>query len=634
MIRRYTYGRAVGLTLAILAGSFYLASAQGNYNLSLLSHPGSVCGNGYNDVWGFRHTNGQNYAILGTRCGTTIYNLQNPSSPSLVINVPGAAGTWRDMKNFGDMIYVVADQGEDGLLIIDMSDPDPDSIQTYHYKPEINGVTLLRAHNLYIDNHGFIYLAGANVNGGGVIAFYENAADTMPPVAGIAPSTYAHDVYVNEARNLMITSEINDGQFAVFKVTRGANTVSFSAQASQQTSRSFTHNAWTNDGGTILFTTDERGGSYVDAWDISNLNDIELLDRYAPHAPINSNPLPHNVHVRGNHAIVSHYQEGVKILDFSRPHNLVEVASYRTSTSGSGCWGVFPHFSQNTILASDIGSGLFVLQPNYSADAAYLEGDVIDHLGQPIDDAMIQIVVSDTIQEMSAQNGSYATGMVDQTTVSTTHARAASNTVQVIVRKDGYVTKDTMIDMQPGQVISQDFMLMLVSLPVELIHFDVTADACEHHLSWTVGEEINHSHFEVEQSADGFEFGSIARINPTARVANTYRHEVVHPLHAKSFYRLAQVDLDGTVTYSHMVSVASRCPQVSTVQIFPNPVQHFLQLSDAPVDGEVQIYDRQGTLVLRRPWAQQMDVSTLHPGTYIAVIKSADGSRPAKFVKL
>ena len=45
------------------------------------------------------------------------------------------------------------------------------------------------------------------------------------------------------------------------------------------TPNAFTHNAWVSDDGDYVFTTDEQSGAYLTAYDVSDLNNIQEVDR-------------------------------------------------------------------------------------------------------------------------------------------------------------------------------------------------------------------------------------------------------------------------------------------------------------------------------------------------------------------
>ena len=132
---------------------------------------------------------------------------------------------------------------------------------------------------------------------------------------------------------------IYNGEFSVVDVSDKSNPVLL---ATQSTPNNFTHNCWISDDGNTLFTTDEVSGAYVTSYDVSNLNDIEELDRIQAWSS-STNVIPHNTHVNGDFLITSYYTDGVSVVDASHPSNLIEVAYYDTSDefSGSGFNGAW-----------------------------------------------------------------------------------------------------------------------------------------------------------------------------------------------------------------------------------------------------------------------------------------------------
>ena len=142
-----------------------------------------------NDVWGFRHSNGIEYAIMGDNNSTRIISLEDPMAPVEVADIEGAVSTWRDFKHFNDVVYVVADRGTDGILVIDMADVSNNVLTHTFLNPEVTvdsvASTVNRCHNLFVNDDGYLYLSGCNVGVGGVIIFDLNADPLQPEFAGI-----------------------------------------------------------------------------------------------------------------------------------------------------------------------------------------------------------------------------------------------------------------------------------------------------------------------------------------------------------------------------------------------------------------------------------------------------------------
>jgi len=409
-----------------------------------------VAENQFNDVWGFQHSSGVEYAILGGNANVWIYSLANPAAPQLVAQVPGQQSTvWRDMKNYGDYIYAVSDNTSEGILIIDLTQPQ-NSITWSFWKPHltINGITrqLLRAHNLFIDEQGRCYLSGSNLAGGGVLAFDVATTPGSPAFLGAASTIYSHDNFVRG--DTVWSADIYAGVFSVLDVSNIANP---QLKATHPTSRAFAHNCWLSDDGKYLFTTDERSNAYVDAYDITDLDNIELLDKYRPLATEGTGVIPHNVHYYDGYLVISHYSDGIKVVDASRPDNLIEVGGYDTDgdagTGFVGSWGAFPYLPSGLILASDQNHGLFVLHPTYRR-ACYLEGMVSDASNSlPLVGVDVSILSSQVNRGTTYANGSYKTG------------QEQPGPFEVVFSKAGYHPDTISVYLQNGVVTNRNVAL-------------------------------------------------------------------------------------------------------------------------------------------------------------------------------
>ena len=396
--------------------------------LSNLSYP-----NRLNDIWGYVAPDGSEYAIVGTTAKTSIVDLSDPRNPVEVAEFPGATSIWRDMKQFGEFVYVTTDQGSDGLLMIDMSGA-PNNITGEFWQPdiEVNGVTttLQRCHNIFIDEDGYAYLAGCNLNSGANLIIDVFTTPGEPRFVSATPPIYSHDAMVQN--NLLYSSDILAGFFSVIDVTDKEEPITL---ATQNTTMNFTHNAWVSTDNNFLFTTDERANAYVDSYDISDLNDIKRLDFFQPNESKGTGTIPHNTHYFDGYLVTSWYTDGVRIIDANRPDNLVEVAYYDTYPSSNigdgfnGVWGVTPYLPSGLVIASDINTGLYVFEADY-VRAAYLEGTVTDsETGLPIDNANV-IFDNDQLTELTSVVGEYKTGQAVAGEYSLTFEKPGYNSAQ------------------------------------------------------------------------------------------------------------------------------------------------------------------------------------------------------------
>ena len=90
-------------------------------------------------------------------------------------------------------------------------------------------------------------------------------------------------------------------------------------------------------------------------------------------------------------------------------------------------------------------------------------------------------------------------------------------------------------------------------LPVELVSFNAQADGTTINVSWTTASETNNAGFEVEhRRGDGFGFQKVAFVDGlgTTNVANSYSLRLSSLGYGNHTFRLKQMDLDGTFSYS------------------------------------------------------------------------------------
>lgn len=378
------------------------------------------------DIWGYQAPDGTEYALVGVSNKFSIVSLADPANPVEVAEVPGATSIWRDIKVWDDFAYITTDQGNDGLLVVDMTGL-PNSIEFYFWKPFLNNEAELgRCHNVYIDEFGYMYLAGCNgINNGGVLIFDVHTDPYNPIYINNTPGGYAHDVFVRD--NIMYSSNLTNG-LQIFDVTDKNN---LQLEAIQTTPFNFTHNAWATDDNNFVFTTDELANAPVAAYDVSDLNDVKETDQFRPTTTLGDGVIPHNAHVYGNFVIISYYSDGCIIVDATHADNLIEVGNFDTfipnTTGFNGAWGAYPYLPSGLILVSDIQSGLYILEPNY-VQGCYLEGTVTDaNTGATLSDVEITIDSGAPNIDNTDNVGEYKTGQAIPGTFDVTFTKLGYN---------------------------------------------------------------------------------------------------------------------------------------------------------------------------------------------------------------
>jgi hypothetical protein len=138
-------------------------------------------------------------------------------------------------------------------------------------------------------------------------------------------------------------------------------------------------------------------------------------------------------------------------------------------------------------------------------------------------------------------------------------------------------------------------------LPIELISFEGKMVAGVVELYWKTATEINNDYFVVERSKDAITFNEVGtmKANNTINTSN-YQLNDTKPYRGTNYYRLKQIDFDGTYTYSHIITVEFN--DAIEFSVFPNPKtqQQSLVISldkDYGVSMNLSIYDVTGKQV-------------------------------------
>ncbi|MFN7313457.1 MAG: T9SS type A sorting domain-containing protein [Bacteroidota bacterium] len=188
------------------------------------------------------------------------------------------------------------------------------------------------------------------------------------------------------------------------------------------------------------------------------------------------------------------------------------------------------------------------------------------------------------------------------------------------------------------------------TLPVQLVEFKGIALNEDVKLSWVTASEMNNAGFEVERSIDGMNFKKIAFVkgNINSSIVRNYglvdEQAFVITGVNKLFYRLKQVDLDGSFTYSNAIGVDNKEYTIENVEIYPNPFTASLSIKlNAAVAGDAQltIADLSGRLLAQQTLALVDGTNTislnnlegLNKGIYFVKITYNNQTKVYKLVK-
>lgn len=175
---------------------------------------------------------------------------------------------------------------------------------------------------------------------------------------------------------------------------------------------------------------------------------------------------------------------------------------------------------------------------------------------------------------------------------------------------------------------SPDFVTFNSTFPVELFDFSGTFQSNGVALTWTAAEEL-FSHYEVERLSEDGAFEQIDRVAAEGEFGQPTSYQYLDhnaPLGQTLTYRLAMVDMDGSINYSNQIEVSSA---EGAISISPNPTygQLTVALPGTPRNpGTIRVLNMQGQTVYSQSLAEgqsvwNLDLSDLASGAYQAVIQ-------------
>ncbi|MEO0727995.1 MAG: hypothetical protein AAFZ63_25840, partial [Bacteroidota bacterium] len=165
-----------------------------------------------------------------------------------------------------------------------------------------------------------------------------------------------------------------------------------------------------------------------------------------------------------------------------------------------------------------------------------------------------------------------------------------------------------------------------IILPVDWLDISAEAQSKSIMLKWQTATETNNDFMAIEHSTDGVNFKEIGRVNGAGNSTSTqsYAWEDRTPIIGTNYYRVRQVDFDGTTDYSPLVSAVFQKTTSGEVVIYPTVVTSGQVPSirfSSPVDARttISIFDNSGRLYHEQIFETREDalnIGHLPPGNY------------------
>ncbi|MEP7322104.1 MAG: T9SS type A sorting domain-containing protein [Saprospiraceae bacterium] len=258
--------------------------------------------------------------------------------------------------------------------------------------------------------------------------------------------------------------------------------------------------------------------------------------------------------------------------------------------------------------------------------------------------------ISPVILEWSSNGSSWNTissnvvsGGTSTWSVSLFDLNASANNISTLQFRFTFTTSDSATNNCPvggGNFRIDDFWVGAnFKLPIQLAAFTLTLT---HYptLHWTTFSELNNDHFSIERSGDGNYFIEIVTIKGHSDADKKYEYSCIDysPIPGINYYRLKQVDLDGSSTIYPMKSLVI---SLKKTLVYPT-------LSSQKIN--IEISDQHSTYCqwyLTNPFGQTIldgiipeknrstiDIDKLCNGPYILRLKSSNYQETFKIIKI
>ena len=175
--------------------------------------------------------------------------------------------------------------------------------------------------------------------------------------------------------------------------------------------------------------------------------------------------------------------------------------------------------------------------------------------------------------------------------------------------------------------------------PALLLSFNGQVNNTSASLNWVMENETNCKWFVIERSGDMGGYDSISvvyGVNNANTTSYTFTDE--HMLNGNNYYRLRQVDLEGVVRYSKVITLYNNTTETAAprMSLYPNPAATTLNFSvesNVPQQVFVQVYNLAGVVVFTTQQQlntginqQNIALSGLKNGNYFLKVTNREGS--------
>ena len=218
-----------------------------------------------------------------------------------------------------------------------------------------------------------------------------------------------------------------------------------------------------------------------------------------------------------------------------------------------------------------------------------------------------------------------------------------TSTQTIAIDRTGGSSGDARATMGPGMggkvalEVAYEIWIIQAPLPVKFITFNAKKSNNNIILNWSTGSELNNEGFYIQKSNDAFNWKEISFVKGNGNSSQTisYKYNDIYPTSGINYYRLAQKDFDGQISYSDVRQV--QYSAISSLKIFPNPTQGIINIDTNDLLAEYEIFSMDGKYLeygnVNGKGSSQIDISALPSGLYTLRLISNDEILVQKVIK-
>lgn len=162
-----------------------------------------------------------------------------------------------------------------------------------------------------------------------------------------------------------------------------------------------------------------------------------------------------------------------------------------------------------------------------------------------------------------------------------------------------------------------------ITVPLELFTFNVKESAGKALLEWQTASEVNSEYFIIEKSPDGSVFDPVGKVPASVESSDIrkYSYKDEKPFEGVTYYRLRQMDTDGSSSYSQVLVHSKKL--ILKAHVLNDGNSLLIRSADLAHSSQVQVlfYNVLGANVYEStgetgPDGYKVDISSLNKGVY------------------